>query len=116
MFKYDSTAIMKDHTSHDILLLCPDCHQRSNIADLQMRHRLAQLANAPFTGSEVVAPTIENSDRKRLKSAARALHTNGAKIPPARVKQLRDEVLSYQPVGTELSDALLKELAEISTQ
>lgn len=58
---------MKDHTSHDVLLLCPVCHQRSNVADLAMRHRLATLADAPFTGSNggaVVAPTVENRDLK----------------------------------------------------
>lgn len=109
-------AIMKDHTSHDILLLCPECHQRSNVADLEMRHRLARLADAPFTGHEDVAPTIENPDLKRLKSAAKALHLNGARIPPARQQELRAEVLAYQPLGTELSDALLKEMSEINTQ
>lgn len=40
---------MKDHTSHDILLLCPQCHQISNINDLKMRHKLATLCDAPFT-------------------------------------------------------------------
>ena len=43
---------MKSHTSHDILLLCPSCHQISNISDLKVRHRLSQMCDAPFTQEE----------------------------------------------------------------
>lgn len=57
---------MKDHSSHDILLLCPTCHQRSNITDLQMRQRLAFLADAPFTAKEGGAPTVEQPNLKYI--------------------------------------------------
>lgn len=60
------SAIMKDHTSHDILLLCPPCHKRSNIADLQMRNRLAYLADAPFTAKEGGARLIEQPNLRYL--------------------------------------------------
>lgn len=39
---------MKDHTSHDVLLLCPKCHQRSNMADLSLRNKLAYECDAPL--------------------------------------------------------------------
>lgn len=41
--------IMKEHTSHDVVLLCPHCHQRSNISDYELRSRLANQCNAPLT-------------------------------------------------------------------
>lgn len=57
---FDRTVVMKDHTSHDVLLLCPKCHQLSNMADLGVRNRLADECDAPFTNAEVASKTIEN--------------------------------------------------------
>lgn len=51
---------MKDHTSHDVLLLCPKCHQLSNLADLGVRSRLANECDAPFTHAEGGSKSIEN--------------------------------------------------------
>lgn len=42
---------MKDHSSHDVLLLCMNCHQLSNIGDQSMRTHLAQICNAPITNT-----------------------------------------------------------------
>lgn len=39
---------MKDHTSHDVVLLCPRCHQHSNLFDLRLREKLAIECEAPF--------------------------------------------------------------------
>lgn len=50
---------MKDHTSHDILLLCPSCHQLSNCADLSVRTQLAKKCNAPLNKAEHARKTIE---------------------------------------------------------
>lgn len=55
---------MKDHTSHDVLLLCPKCHQQSNSSDLHFRHTLATLCDAPFTFKEAGAPLIEQPNLK----------------------------------------------------
>lgn len=40
--------VMKSHTSDDVLLLCPTCHQLSNISDLRVRSKLAVQCEAPF--------------------------------------------------------------------
>lgn len=58
------SAIMKDHTSHDILLLCPQCHQISNIADLKLRQELATICDAPFTYGDGGTRLIERPDLK----------------------------------------------------
>lgn len=50
---------MKDHTSHDVVLLCPQCHQRSNLFDLNIRENLAKQCNAPFSEKCGETKTIE---------------------------------------------------------
>lgn len=39
---------MKSHSSHDILLLCLDCHRTSHIADNCLRDQLAIMCKAPL--------------------------------------------------------------------
>lgn len=39
---------MKDHTSHDVVLLCRRCHQISNLHDTHLREKLAHECGAPF--------------------------------------------------------------------
>ena len=41
-------AVMKDHQSHDVLLMCVRCHQKSNILDAGLRSRLAHECGAPI--------------------------------------------------------------------
>lgn len=53
------SAIMKDHTSHDIVLLCPRCHQLSNMFDFRLRAQLAQVCNAPFAEKSGTTKTNE---------------------------------------------------------
>lgn len=50
---------MKDHTSHDVLLLCPRCHQLSNASDQKIREKLAIQCDAPFTEKEGATKTVE---------------------------------------------------------
>lgn len=41
-------VVMKSHSSHDILLLCQECHRTSNMEDNRMREKLAILCGAPL--------------------------------------------------------------------
>ncbi|CAH2208740.1 jg13959, partial [Pararge aegeria aegeria] len=41
--------IMKEHSSHDVVLLCASCHQLSNMLDRTLRERLAELCDAPLS-------------------------------------------------------------------
>ncbi|PSN47595.1 Exonuclease 3'-5' domain-containing protein 2 [Blattella germanica] len=82
--------VMKDHMSHDILLLCLECHLRSNILDVMMRNQLAEKCNAPIGIREDVK-VFDIPDLKKVRSAARALLSKDVnKIPPARRKQLEN--------------------------
>ena len=85
-------AVMKDHQSHDVLLLCISCHQKSNLHDSELRRRLGELCGAPV-GSEAEVKVRENVDLKRVRSAGRALRGNrgrkaGKGIPEERVEEL----------------------------
>ena len=65
-----STEIMRDHQSHDILLMCTECHQLSNMHDMSLRRELAVKCNAPI-GSDDDIKYHEINGRKTLRSAAR---------------------------------------------
>lgn len=105
-------VVMKDHTSHDILLLCTICHQLSNMSDLNLRYKLAKLCDAPIQSQENVR-LIEVPHLKQLKSAARALLRNGDKIPEPRRLELESQFLEHFPPGTVITTELLTEYSDI---
>ena len=63
---------MREHQSHDILLMCYDCHKRSNLYDLALRQKLANECGAPI-GTEDDVKVREDRDLKAVRSAARAI-------------------------------------------
>ena len=76
---------MRDHTSHDVLLMCVQCHQKSNYYDLELRRSLADECDAPLKESRVLE---EDQGVKKLISASRALIKSREQIPEARVREL----------------------------
>ncbi|XP_036322453.1 LOW QUALITY PROTEIN: exonuclease 3'-5' domain-containing protein 2 [Rhagoletis pomonella] len=107
-------VVMKSHTSHDVLLLCPQCHQLSNIYDLKMRMKLAEQCNAPFTKEETAVKYIELPELKQVKSAARALLQSQNEIPVERRKKILG-ILLHHYQKEKLTDELIKEAANIDT-
>lgn len=60
--------VMKEHRSHDILLMCLRCHQKSNIYDQILKKELAVKCNAPLDTDK----KFHNDDNiMQVKSAAR---------------------------------------------
>lgn len=53
------TVVMKNHTSNDVVLLCPNCHQISNIHDSSLREKLAYECDAPFASKNTSMKTVE---------------------------------------------------------
>lgn len=43
---------MKEHASHDVVLLCAECHQLSNMRDHALRAHLAHLCDAPLAANQ----------------------------------------------------------------
>ncbi|XP_034235121.1 exonuclease 3'-5' domain-containing protein 2 isoform X2 [Thrips palmi] len=101
---------MKNHQSHDVLLLCTPCHARSNIADLSLRLKLAQICNAPFHADENLK-VLENGKNKSLRSAARALLNKSNELPERRQKELID--LIQESCKSSVTPDLLNELKDI---
>ncbi|XP_015770405.1 PREDICTED: exonuclease 3'-5' domain-containing protein 2-like [Acropora digitifera] len=80
-------AVMKNHTSHDILLTCQRCHRLASSNDNQLREELAKKYNAPL-GNGTVSHLKEDPELKKVKSAAKALSRAGNKIPEDRRQEL----------------------------
>lgn len=57
---------MKEHTSHDVLLLCPQCHQRSNLFDILVRRKLEKLCDAPIYLPKKTSKMIEDPNLRYL--------------------------------------------------
>lgn len=105
---------LKDHSSHDVLLLCTSCHRRSCDYDAQLRLRLAQECNAPVE-SGPAAKVVLDHDLQKIRSAGRALKLNKLSIPQDRVSQLENVLCSHFGVE-ELTEDLIEQAAEIDAR
>ncbi|KAJ7988778.1 hypothetical protein DPEC_G00312740 [Dallia pectoralis] len=107
---------MKDHNSHDILLLCTSCHAASNVHDGFLKQQLADEYLAP-QGCEEGVRLLEDSDRRRVRSAARALLTAGEGLPGPRREELQDVIRSfYNDPDLELTPDILQSAAGLETR
>ncbi|XP_031626495.1 exonuclease 3'-5' domain-containing protein 2 [Contarinia nasturtii] len=100
--------VMKGHTSHDVVLLCPRCHQISNIHDEKLREKLAEHCNAP-----IIPKTLEIPRLKELKSICRALYLQRNKIPEERQHELRARLQKLCPEEENFSDEFFKSYVDI---
>ena len=100
--------IMKDKTSHDVLLLCIECHKLSNMYDLSMRRLLEKKCDAPLK-SDV---SLEDSQviRKLLSEQrmVRALIYE-KKIPEKRREELKEMLKQAYP-NQEINENFAEEL------
>ncbi|XP_028422421.1 exonuclease 3'-5' domain-containing protein 2 isoform X1 [Perca flavescens] len=107
---------MKDHNSHDILLLCTSCHAASNVHDGFLKQHLAEEFAAP-QGCEEGVRLLEDSDRRHVRSAARALLTAEG-LPEQRREELQAVIKSF--IGTdeeqELTVEALQHAANLETR
>ncbi|XP_050355123.1 exonuclease 3'-5' domain-containing protein 2 isoform X2 [Nymphalis io] len=104
--------IMKDHSSHDVVLLCVECHQTSNMRDQPVRESLARRCSAPLAAHDA-GKFLEDKDSKKIRSAARALLYQSKKhvLPEARRKELESIILQYYIQHDEITQDLLQEAA-----
>ncbi|KAK1793613.1 hypothetical protein P4O66_011997 [Electrophorus voltai] len=101
---------MKDHNSHDILLLCTGCHAASNVYDGFLKQQLAEEHGAP-QGCEEAARTLEDQERRRVRSAARALLSAGDAVPATRRCELLATVAAFfDPGGQEGEGGVVSEV------
>ncbi|XP_015253009.1 PREDICTED: exonuclease 3'-5' domain-containing protein 2 isoform X1 [Cyprinodon variegatus] len=108
---------MKDHNSHDILLLCTSCHAASNVHDGFLKQQLADEFAAP-QGCEEGVRLLEDSDRRRVRSAARALLSARDGLPEQRREELQVLIKNYMNMNgeQELTAEALQEAASLETR
>lgn len=106
--------ILKNHQSHDVVLLCLDCHKKSNLEDKVLRYTLATEFDAPI-GSEHSKKTSVDRHRITVKNAAKALVHNRVNIPEKRVLELENILKRY--LGTDfISETQLREMAQTDSK
>ncbi|XP_049626332.1 exonuclease 3'-5' domain-containing protein 2 [Suncus etruscus] len=104
---------MKDHNSHDVLLLCTSCHAISNYYDNHLKQQLAREFQAPI-GSEEGLRLLEDPERRQVRSAARAL-LNAESLPVPRKEELLQALQEFY--NTDLvTDGMLQEAASLETR
>ncbi|MGH0114473.1 UNVERIFIED_CONTAM: hypothetical protein FKN15_018792 [Acipenser sinensis] len=104
---------MKDHNSHDVLLLCTSCHAASNYHDNLLKQQLSEEHSAPLGCEEGVRP-LEDSDRRQVRSGARAL-LKADSLPESRREELLGTLRTFYSLD-EVTPALLQEAAGLETR
>ncbi|KFP31064.1 Exonuclease 3'-5' domain-containing protein 2 [Colius striatus] len=104
---------MKDHNSHDVLLLCTSCHAVSNHYDNHLKQQLAEEFGAPI-GSEEGVRLLEDPLRRQVRSGARAL-LNADSLPELRRAELLQSIKDF--FNTEaITPEMLQEAAGLETR
>ncbi|NXT54540.1 EXD2 protein, partial [Pluvianellus socialis] len=104
---------MKDHNSHDVLLLCTSCHAISNYYDNHLKQQLAEEFSAPI-GSEEGVRLLEDPLRRQVRSGARAL-LNADSLPDPRRAELLQSIKDF--FSTEaVTPQMLQEAAGLETR
>ncbi|XP_029806118.1 exonuclease 3'-5' domain-containing protein 2 isoform X2 [Suricata suricatta] len=104
---------MKDHNSHDVLLLCTSCHAVSNYYDNHLKQQLAREFQAPI-GSEEGLRLLEDPERRQVRSGARAL-LNAESLPAHRKEELLQALREFYDTDT-VTDEMLQEAASLETR
>lgn len=102
---------LKDHMSHDVLLMCLDCHRIAQRWDEQMRQHLASKYNAHL-GTKDQRMHLDNPQLTKVRSAAKALHLNRSKLPESRAEELLAILKAYCK-DEELTDEVIERLSAL---
>ncbi|KAK8394426.1 hypothetical protein O3P69_006544 [Scylla paramamosain] len=107
-------TILKDHQSHDVVLLCVQCHRVSSAHDATLREVLAGECSAPIGGAGNRRVTMD-TQRRNVKNAAGALLRSRSTIPQPRITELENVVKNFFNVDS-LNHELLQEAADIDAR
>lgn len=111
---------LKSHRSHDIVLLCVDCHEVAHAAAEKNKKQVAKEFGIPLFVRKVVdskeKPVISESSSPamnveeagvsplQLRTAAMALLRHGQRMPPKRHEELTQIVMQYYGGRREISE------------
>ncbi|XP_068948105.1 exonuclease 3'-5' domain-containing protein 2 isoform X2 [Petaurus breviceps papuanus] len=104
---------MKDHKSHDVLLLCTTCHAISNYYDNNFKKQLAEECGASI-GSEEGLRFLEDPVCSPVRSRARSL-LNAKNLPAYHKKELLQGIKEFFNTET-VTDLILQEAASLETR
>ncbi|MED6147617.1 hypothetical protein PIB30_045531 [Stylosanthes scabra] len=101
---------LKSHRSHDIVLLCVDCHEIAHAAAEKYKRKIAAEFGIPLYVQRVVHPEQESNVQieegvspLQLRTAAMALIRHGPRMPHNRREELTEIVKRYYG-GREISE------------
>ncbi|KAJ9561003.1 hypothetical protein OSB04_006163 [Centaurea solstitialis] len=102
---------LKSHRSHDIVLVCVDCHEKAHSAAEKYKKKVASEFGIPLFVHKVVNSTEEHDlsgsstsvmklgdggvSPLELRTAAMALLRHGPRMPPKRREELKEVVKKY---------------------
>lgn len=97
---------LKSHRSHDVVLLCIDCHQIAQTACERTKREIAHETHIPLYPHFMNRPLETADDREKddnsqalhpfnVRKAAIALQKHGENLPEARRRQLERQVSTY---------------------
>ncbi|GMH33336.1 hypothetical protein BSKO_01170 [Bryopsis sp. KO-2023] len=108
---------LKSHRSHDVVLLCVDCHHRAQVAADKLKRMIAKEYDVPLNMPKMVPATnslaleaearnggdenndpLEDQQRiplRKIRGAAIALKKHGNKLPVARKRELEGVIHQY---------------------
>jgi len=104
----------KDHMSHDVLLMCLQCHRYAQQNDELLRQELAEKYKAPL-GTKERMMFIDNPQLSHVRSSAKALLHSGSKIPDKRRKELESVILKYNKAES-VDEEMLKDIMQINVK
>jgi hypothetical protein len=84
------SADLRDHSHHDVIPLCLECHDKYNLAESQLRKELSAEYDVPMEGIFVAG--LNQSDRNHIVKHAYALQHYIDQIPLERQLVLKDKL------------------------
>ncbi|TKY66973.1 Exosome component 10 [Spatholobus suberectus] len=111
---------LKSHRSHDIVLLCVDCHEVAHAAAEKYKRKIAVEFGIPLYLRRVVHPGQETEKQieergvspLQLRTAAMALLRHGPRMPLNRREELTEIIKRYYG-GREISDEDLERALQV---
>ena len=105
---------MKEHISHDVLLLCVACHQHCDNHDRFMRRDVCLQYNVPIDAG--TQKYHEDSDRVKIRSLARAM-IGQQQLPERRKEEIMKKLTEYlECKSSDITPELLQQLANTETR
>ncbi|XP_060553389.1 exonuclease 3'-5' domain-containing protein 2-like isoform X2 [Ruditapes philippinarum] len=98
-------GILKDHSSHDVLLLCINCHLKCADYEAALRQQLSVECDAPLDSGKD-SKRFFDQDLAKVVSAAKALLKSRKSIPEARLQELEEIVMRFYGVQSLPSELL----------